>query len=118
MLGVFRILKSNAVVAIPSDWDPAGSSKPYDFLNKKAYFPSGAVQIALASGSPLVPSFIVRDGHYHHHQVICPPIELDRDGPKEELVEKNMPKIIRVLEKYITENLEQWVMFHNIWVMD
>ena len=118
MLGVFRILKNNEVVAIPSDWDPTGSSKTYDFLNKKAKIPCGAIQIALASGAPLIPSFIVRDGAYHHRQIICEPLDLIREGPKEELLEKNMQKIIKVLEKYITENLDQWVMFHNVWTRD
>jgi Kdo2-lipid IVA lauroyltransferase/acyltransferase len=118
MLGVFRILKNNEVVAVPSDWDPAGSSKTYDFLNKKVLLPAGAVQIALASGAPLIPSFIVRDGAYHHHQIICEPIDLIREGTKEELLEKNMQKIVKVLEKYITENIDQWVMFHNIWATD
>jgi len=105
-------------VAIPSDWDPTGSSKTYDFFNKKAKIPCGAIQIALASGAPLVPSFIVRDGAYHHRQIICEPLDLIREGSKEELLEKNMQKIIKVLEKYITENIDQWVMFHNIWARD
>lgn len=118
MLGVFRILKNNEVVAVPSDWDPTGSSRTYDFLNKKVTLPSGAIQIALASGAPLIPSFIVRDGPYHHHQIICEPLDLIREGTKEELLEKNMQKIVQVLEKYITENLDQWVMFHNIWATD
>jgi KDO2-lipid IV(A) lauroyltransferase len=118
MLGVFRILKNNEVVAIPSDWDPTGSSKTYDFLNKKATLPSGAMQIALATGAPLIPSFIVRDGPYHHRQIIGKPLDLIREGPKEELLEKNMKIIIKVLEKYITENIDQWVMFHNIFVSD
>ena len=105
-------------MAIPSDWDPTGTSKTYDFLNKKAKFPSGAMQIALASGAPLIPSFIVRDGKFHHHQIIGEPLDLVREGSKEEILEKNMQKIIKVLEKYITENLDQWAMFHNIFVKD
>jgi len=115
MLGVFRILRNNEVVAVPSDWDPTGSSKTYDFFNKKVALPSGAIQLALASGAPLVPSFIIRDGEYHHHQIVGEPVELIREGPKEELLEKNMPKVAKVLEKYISENLDQWVLFHNIW---
>ena len=116
MLGVFRILKNNEVVAIPTDWDPSGTSKVYNFLNKKVMLPSGAIQIALASGAPLIPSFIVRDGKYHHHQIICEPLDLIREGSKEELLEKNMQKVIEVLEKYIYKNIDQWFMFHNIWV--
>ncbi|MHB1376990.1 MAG: lysophospholipid acyltransferase family protein [Candidatus Humimicrobiaceae bacterium] len=118
MLGVFRILKNNEVVAVPSDWDPTGSSRTYYLFNKKVKLPSGAIQIALASGAPLIPSFIVRDGPYHHHQIVGEPLDLIREGTKEELLEKNMQKIVQVLEKYITENLDQWVMFHNIWATD
>lgn len=118
MLGVFRILKNNEVVAIPTDWDPAGTAKAYDFLGKKIMLPSGAIQIALASGAPLIPSFIVRDGKYHHHQTIYEPLDLIREGEKEKLIEKNMQIIINVLEKQIRENIDQWVMFHDIWVKD
>lgn len=118
MLGVFRILKNNEVVAIPTDWDPAGTARVYNFLGKKVMLPSGAVQIALASGATLIPSFIIRDRKYHHCQVICEPLKLIREGNKEELLEKNMQILIKVLEKYITENIDQWVMFHDIWVKD
>ncbi|MDD5659679.1 MAG: lysophospholipid acyltransferase family protein [Actinomycetota bacterium] len=118
MLGVFRILKNNEVVAIPTDWDPVGNAKAYDFLGKKVMLPSGAVQIALASGAPLIPSFIIRDGKYHHHQIIYEPIDLTREGEKEKTIEKNMQTIINILEKQIKENIDQWVMFHDIWVKD
>lgn len=119
MLGVFRILKNNEVVAIPTDWDPYGNAKTYEFFGKKAILPSGAVQIALATGAPLLPSFITRNKKYHHHQVICEPLELIREGKnREDLIEKNMQTVIKVLEKYIRENIGQWVMFHDIWVKD
>jgi len=118
MLGVFRILKNNEVIAIPTDWDPAGTAKAYGFLGKKVMLPSGVIQIALTSGASLIPSFIVRDGKYHHHQVIYEPLNLIRDGEKEELIEKNMHLIINVLEKQIKENIDQWVMFHDIWAKD
>jgi KDO2-lipid IV(A) lauroyltransferase len=116
MLGVFRILKNNEIVAIPTDWDPFGNAKTYTFFGRKATLPSGAIQIALSSGAPLIPSFIIRDGQYHHYQIIGKPLDLIREGNKEELIEKNMQKVIEVLEKYIYNNIDQWFMFHDIWI--
>jgi len=116
MIHVFRYLKDNEVVAIPSDWDPTGRSKKlFNFFGRKAYLPTGAVQIALRSGADLIPSFIWRDGKYNHRQVICEPIALDRTGSKEEMLEKNMEKIIPIMEEYISTHISEWELFHDIW---
>ncbi len=115
MLHVFKILRNNEIVAIPTDWDPLKNSKEFDFFGHKAFIPSGSVQIALAAKAPLLPSFIIRDGKYHHHQIILPPVELETEGEKEEIIKKNMLKVIAILEDEIKKNIEQWVMFHDIW---
>jgi KDO2-lipid IV(A) lauroyltransferase len=116
MLKVFRILKNNEIVAIPSDWDPTGqAAKPFRFFGKTAYFPTGALQIALKSGAELIPSFIWRKDKYNHSQIIENPINLVREGDRETLVNKNMEKILEVMEKYISSHVSEWEMFHNIW---
>jgi KDO2-lipid IV(A) lauroyltransferase len=116
MLHVFKYLKDNEIVAIPSDWDPTGrAEKTFDFFGRKANLPTGALQIALKSGAALIPSFIWREGKYNHHQIIGAPIELDRTGDKEELLERNMKKVLSVMEKYISEHIDEWELFHNIW---
>jgi KDO2-lipid IV(A) lauroyltransferase len=116
MLNVFRILKNNEIVAIPSDWDPTGrATRPFKFFGKTAYLPTGALQIALKSGAPLIPSFIYRRDKYNHFQIIENPIDLIREGGKETLIVKNMKKVIKVMEKYIRANISEWEMFHDIW---
>jgi KDO2-lipid IV(A) lauroyltransferase len=115
LLHIFRILKNNEIIAIPTDWDSQGSARQYDFLGKKAYIPSGPVEIAMKSGAPLIPSFIRRKSKYNHLHVIEEPIELEIEGDKKELIAVNTQKMIKVLEKYIRENIDQWEMFHNIW---
>jgi KDO2-lipid IV(A) lauroyltransferase len=116
MLNVFRILKNNEIVAIPSDWDPTGrAAKPFKFFGKKAYLPTGALQIALKSGAPLVPSFIYRKDKYNHFQIIEKPIDLIREGDKETMITKNIKKVTKVMEKYIRNNISEWEMFHDIW---
>jgi len=117
MLHVLRYLKNNEIVAIPSDWDPtAKSSRPFILFEKKAYLPSGAVELAIKSGAELLPSFIWRDGKYNHHQIIGKPVGLDRCGEKDELINKNMKKVLIVMEKYIKEHIAEWELFHDIWI--
>ncbi len=115
LLHIFRILKNNEIIAIPTDWDSQGSARQYDFFGKKAYIPSGPVEIAMKSGAPLIPSFIRRKSKYNHLHVIEEPIELETEGDRKELIAINTQKMIKVLEKYIREDIEQWEMFHNIW---
>lgn len=118
MLNVFKILKDNGIVAIPTDWDPTNKARVYNFFGKNAIIPDGSVKIAMKSGAPLVPSFIFRKGKYNHLQVIEEPVELIQDESldNETLLNKNMEKMIEVLEKYIRENIEEWELFHDIWV--
>ena len=116
ILNVFRILKNNEVVAIPSDWDSTGNSKKrFKFFGKTAYFPTGAVRLALRSGAQLVPCFIWRVGKYTHQEILEKPVELIREGDKDIILQKNMEKVLKILEKYIGSHLDEWELFHNIW---
>jgi len=116
ILNVFRILKNNEIIAIPSDWDPTGrAAKPFKFFSKTAYFPTGAVHVALKSGAQLLPSFIWRKDKYNHLQTIGSPIKLELKGDKETLINKNMTKILNVMEEYVSNHISEWEMFHNIW---
>lgn len=116
MLNVFRMLKNNEIVAIPSDWDPTGqATRPFKFFGKTAYLPTGALMIALKSGATLIPSFIWKKDKYNHFQIVEKPIDLIREGDKETLINKNMEKVLEVMEKYIRDNISEWEMFHDIW---
>jgi KDO2-lipid IV(A) lauroyltransferase len=116
MLKVFKILKNNEIIAIPTDWDPTGhAARAFKFFGQTAYLPTGALQIALKSGASLVPSFIWRKDKYNHLLIFEEPIDLIREGGKEELISRNMVKILAVMEKYIKDHISEWEMFHNIW---
>ncbi len=114
-LNIFKILKSNGIVAIPTDWDPQNKSVPVHFFGKKAKIPYGAVYAAVKSGAPLLPSFIHRKDKYTHFQVIGKPLDLVRYQDKQKTLNENRQKMIVVLEEYISKHIDQWEMFHNIW---
>ncbi len=118
-LGIFRILKNNEAIAIPTEFDPLKTAKEYGFFNKKAFIPSGPVELALKTGAALLPSFIWRKSKYIHYQIIGEPLKLERDEKRftdrKEFLEYNMKKMTEVMEKYIKEHIEEWEMFHDIW---
>jgi len=118
-LKIFRILKNNETLAMPTEFDPLKTAKEYEFFNKKAFIPSGPVELALKTGAALLPCFIWRKNKYNHYQIICEPLALERDekkfSSKKEFLEYNMKKMTVVLEKYILEHTEEWEMFHDIW---
>ena len=70
---------------------------------------------ALKSGAELIPSFIWRESKYNHRQIIGEAVKLDRTGEKEEMLKKNMKKVIPIMEKHISEHLLEWELFHDIW---
>lgn len=116
ILGIFKKLKKNQVVAIPTDWAPHSRSKAVNFFGEKARIPNGAIHASLRSGAALIPSFIYRKDKYNHFQIVGKPIDLETEGEKKYLIKENMKKMTKVLEKYISENIDQWEMFHDIWV--
>jgi KDO2-lipid IV(A) lauroyltransferase len=116
MLEIFRLLRRNEIVAIPSDLDPGGTGHVYDFFGKKAHLPTGAVELSLKSGAPLIPSFIWRKDKYNHFQIIGKPVELVREGKMKDKIRINKMKVIKIMEKYIKEHIEEWEMFHDIWI--
>jgi len=115
LLNIFRILKNNEIIAIPTDWDSQGTAHIHDFFGKKAYIPSGPVEIAMKSGAPLIPCFIYRKNKYNHFVEMEKPLELETKGERKELIDINTAKMIKVLQKYIKEHIDQWEMFHDIW---
>jgi Kdo2-lipid IVA lauroyltransferase/acyltransferase len=117
IINIFRHLKNNEIMAIPSDWAPTGKPiRSFKLFGRRVELPIGALQIALKSGAPLIPSFIWRDGKYTHHLVIRKPIELDREGDRDKLISKNMDKLIKIMETHIREHISEWELFHDIWL--
>ena len=115
LLNIFRILKNNEIIAMPTDWDSQGTAHAHDFFGKKAYIPFGPVEIAMKSGAPLIPCFIHRTTKYNHFIEMEKPLELETEGEKKELIDINTAKMAKVLQKYIKEHIDQWEMFHDIW---
>jgi KDO2-lipid IV(A) lauroyltransferase len=108
-------LKENELVGIMPDQDIDSVEGVFvDFFGKKAYTPSAPVKIAMASGTPIIPMFIVRNGR-RHTIFVEEPIRVQKSEDKEEDVLRYTQQWSDVVESYVRRYPEQWVWMHKRW---
>jgi len=117
LLGLFRALRRNEIVGLAADLDITGSGVVVDFFGEPVQLPSGHVRLALRTGAMMVMGFSLRlaDNTFALH--IEPPLELEATGDFQRDVRVNTEQVVAVLERYIGQHPEQWVMFRPIWRM-
>jgi len=113
---VIRALSKNWLVAILIDQRAKRSRGVWvDFFGKKAPAMPGLAVMAIRSGAPVVPVFMIRNGFQKHRLVVKKPVELVLTGDMEKDVETNMQRFTDVLESMIREYPDQWVWIHRRW---
>lgn len=107
-------LGNNEVLVIPIDQHAGAGGMFVDFFGKLAATPSGPAVFALRSGAPILPVFIFREGE-EQKIIIQPVVELCSGNDKEEIVEKTMAKLTKIVESYVRRYPEQWNWMHKRW---
>jgi len=105
-----RALQRGECLALLGDWDAWGRGTWVEFFGRRTRVPSAYVTLAAQTGGPILPGVVVRrpGGGYH--------VRLDR--PIEPTLGDEIGALkgcLRVLERYISENLTQWFAFNPIW---
>jgi Kdo2-lipid IVA lauroyltransferase/acyltransferase len=112
---IAAVLRGNGIVAIPIDLD-VRRGVFVDFFSHKACTTTGLARIAMATGLPAVPGFIVREGNSLRHRIIIlPPLDLVRDGNREEAIVENTQRATRVMEDMIRRYPDHWNWIHRRW---
>ncbi|HZP44759.1 MAG TPA: lysophospholipid acyltransferase family protein [Candidatus Binataceae bacterium] len=114
-LTALRLLRENWMVAVPLDLDNR-QGVFVDFFGLKAATSPALARIAMATGAPVLPAFMVRSGTSTHHSITClPVIELVREGPREEAVLENTRRYTAVIESMIRRHPDHWNWIHRRW---
>ena len=111
----FRILRERKLLAIVGDRAVTGQGILMPFFGKPAIVPDGHAVLARRFGAVIVPGFLVKqeDGRYHlvTSEVIEPRVTDDVEGDIRDCVER----CLRLFEKRIAANPEQWYVFRPVW---
>lgn len=111
---VLQALSRNKIVAILFDQRGKRSKGVWaEFFGRKVPTTAGLAVMALKSGSPVLPVFMIREGFGQHRLIIRDPLELIHTGHFKKDVEANTQLFNRVLESVIRQYPEQWLWIHR-----
>jgi len=110
---VIKALRRGEVVALTYDRAIQESGLAVSFFGAETKIPVGAIAIAQKTGSAILPAFAVRDGLDRYNIFIEPPIRFY--PPNGHTLEEEAEKLVGLMEKYIRQHPEQWVVFEPIW---
>jgi KDO2-lipid IV(A) lauroyltransferase len=114
---LFRALRRNEVVALAADRNIAGSGIVVDFFDAPARLPDGYAQLSLRTGAPIIVGFSQRLPDNTFVVYLEPPLELESTGDRDHDARAGVEKVVAVMEHYIGEQPEQWVMSVPLWQM-
>jgi KDO2-lipid IV(A) lauroyltransferase len=113
---VIRALSENRLVGILIDQRAKRSEGVWaDFFGRKAPTTPGLAVLALKTGAPVLPVFMIRDGFQRHRILIKKQLELIRTGNVKKDVEGNTELLNHTLEAMIRQYPEQWFWVHRRW---
>lgn len=85
-----------------------------DFFNRRACTNTGMALLALKSGAPVVPTFMIRTDR-GFHVAFGPELPLIRTGDATKDVELNTEQYNRVIEMIVRKFPDQWFWVHQRW---
>ena len=105
-------LRRNEIVGLVGDRDFTRSVHTVEFFGRPARLPDGPAKLALATGAPLLPIFMIRLPDDTFAYIVDEPIWADRNRQR---VEDVIRLVALALERVIRQHSEQWFLFHNLW---
>jgi KDO2-lipid IV(A) lauroyltransferase len=112
---IVRLLRDDWMVAVPLDLDTRHGVF-VDFFSLQAATNAGLARLAMATGAPVLPAFMVRDGAAARHKItILPVVEVVRTRDRAESVRENTQRFTAVIEQMIRRHPDHWNWIHRRW---
>lgn len=110
-------LLNGELLALVGDRDFTNSGIVLDFFGVPTSLPKGPAILSLKTNSPILPVFFVRKDRFSYEFMFDKPIEPAkyRDNDKEEAIKKIAQETVAVMERYIRQYPEQWLVFRKFW---
>ena len=117
ILDAVKALRRNEIVAMLGDRIESQKTMVFDFFGKRTPFPVGVAILAMATGAPVLPVFVVMGKNRKYRGIIEPPIYFtpaSREN-REVAVREGMERLIKKFEAYIEKYPDQWYNFYPYW---
>ena len=112
---MLKMLRQNWMIAVALDLD-VRKGIFVDFFGMPASTSDGVARMALATGAPVLPAFMVRQGDTIHHKItILPPFYLEKTRNREAAVREYTQLFTNTLEQVIRAHPDHWNWIHRRW---
>lgn len=112
-----KSLKKNHVLVLHGDQRQRDGGIDVTFFGIPATAAAGPISLALSTGAPVVPMFMVRNQDGITHTLhIDDPLEITPTGSKEEDIKTHVQKYTDVIQSYVERYPTQWAWDHKRWV--
>lgn len=108
-------LRSGGIVLIGIDWPVPGTDDGVEFFGEPSLLPSGSIRLALSADPLIIPITCRWSPDRGYRMKTCPPLELARTGRRETDIQLNCRRLLSVVEGWIRETPDQWLMYHPVW---
>ena len=114
---VISALRRNEIVAALADREDSSKTIEVNYFGRRTNFPAGIAYLALASGAPVVPVFVVLRSSGKYQGIIEKPIRFDNcNAPtRSAAIKMGVQQMASVFERYIREYPDQWYNFYPYW---
>ena len=112
---ILRCLRRNELIGVLADVDTSVEGVFVDFFGRLAYTPYSPVAIALKTGAPVLPTFIVRQPDDSHSVIVEPPLKLKTTGDRDQDFLINTQMFTEIIESYVRRYPDQWIWMHERW---
>lgn len=114
---VFRAIRQKALVVAAVDQNASGRMGVFvPFFSRLASTSSGLAGLALASGVPVIPAFLVREHSSWRHRIeVLPPVEPVRTGDQEADLRETTAKFTAVFQQIVERYPDHWLWIHKRW---
>jgi KDO2-lipid IV(A) lauroyltransferase len=107
----FKSLEKKEILALTIDGGAGDRSFEVEFFNQKVSFPIGSIDIAVRTGCPVLPVFMIRNENGFNTLIVEPPMLLPHSKNKKEIIEKGIEQFVRRLEVYTAEHPDHYLNF-------
>ncbi len=108
-------LKKNQVLILLADQNYKKGGVFVDFFGKPAATAAGPAFLAISSGAPVLPMFMLRNKNDTHSLIIDEPVEIIRTNRKKHDIEHNMQKMTNIIESYVSRYPDLWAWNQRRW---
>jgi lauroyl/myristoyl acyltransferase len=111
-----RRLRASGMVLTGVDWpDAPGDTEWLPFFGQPALLPTGHIRMAMTTNARLMCVAFRWDPGTGYRVLTAPPMELELTGDRAVDVRHNARRVLAVIEGWIAERPEQWLMYYPVW---